>query len=131
MNILNLFTFSYWFSQPYIAHGTTKWFWVIAFLFCVLLGILSKLWELMRVEKNLKRVYRSFSISFWCIGVFGLLWMFFRQEHVPFLAWRFWLLIILFFVAWRQFVNIKFLICRYPQIKKENEARELKEKYLP
>ncbi len=131
MSILNLFTVSYWFTQPYIAHGNTKWVWVILFLLFVLFGIIAKFWEVMRAEKNLKRVFRSFSISFLCIGIFGLIWFFFRQQHVPFLAWRFWLIIIFGFAAWRQFVNIRFLVKRYPQIKIENEARELKEKYLP
>lgn len=131
MNVLNLLKLDYWFSQPYIAYGTVKWFWIVLFLFFVLLGIVAKFWEVLRAEKNLKRVFKSFAATFWSIGVFGLLWMFFRQEHVPFLAWRFWLLLIFVFVVWRQFVNIKFLVKRYPQIKKENEARELKEKYLP
>jgi len=131
MSIFNLLTWGYWFSQPYIAHGFIKWFWVFFFLCFILLGILSKIWEVMKADRPLKKVWRSFSTTFLGIGILGLLWMFFRQEHVPFLAWRFWLLIIFLSFAWRQYYNLRYLFKRYPQIKAEQEARKEKEKYLP
>lgn len=131
MNIFNLFTWEYWFSQPYIAYGHTKWIWLIIFLAFILFGLVSKIWEVARVDGVLKRVWHSLANSFFCTGLLGLLWMFFRQQHVPFLAWRFWLLIIFIGVVWRQYYNFKFVFKRYPKIKMEQAERAVKEKYLP
>jgi lipoprotein signal peptidase len=131
MNIVNILNTYYWFSQPYIAHGLTEWLWLGIFLFAILLGILIRFIIVKRLESILKKTYRSFSNSFFLSGLFGLLWMFFRQQHVPFLAWRFWLLLIVICFVWRNYYNIKFLIKRYPKIKIEQAEKAIKDKYLP
>ncbi len=131
ISIMNLFDWYYWFHQPYIARGMTMWIWVIFFLFFVFSGLVLKFIS-QRIETNyLKKTINSFSNIGLSVGLLGLLWMFFRQERVPFLAWRFWLIIIFGIAIWRKIVNIIFLVRRAPIIKKEQAEKIAKAKYLP
>jgi len=65
------------------------------------------------------------------MGLLGLLWMFFRQESVAFLAWRFWLLLWVLMAVWWLARILEYIVKRIPQIKKEKEARHKMQKYLP
>ncbi len=131
MNITNILDWSYWFHQPFIARGSTMWIWVIIFLVAIFSGLILKFIQQQLSEKYQKKIVNSFSNVGLTSGLLGLLWLFFRQERVPFLAWRFWLL---FFVAYALYVivkNLKFIITRLPKIRAEHAERAQKEKYLP
>jgi hypothetical protein len=131
MNITNIFEWSYWFYQPFIARGNTVWIWVSIFLFCVLAGLICKFIAQKAEVKYKKRIINSFANVGLSAGLFGLLWLFFRQERVPFLAWRFWLLIIVGGALFVVIKNLKFIIKRLPAIRAEQAEKAVKEKYLP
>lgn len=131
MNIMNLFQLSYWFQQPFIARGTTVWIWVIIFLVSIFVGLILKFVQQQVREKYLKKIFNSFANVGLAAGLLGLLWLFFRQQQVPFLAWRFWLLFIVGYAVFVIVKNIKFVVVRLPDIRVEHAEKDIKEKYLP
>ena len=131
MSISNILDWSYWFYQPFIARGTAMWIWVGIFLGSVLIGLILKIVQQRIQEKYLKKILNSFGTIGLTVGLTGLLWLFFRQERVPFFAWRFWLVLIFGLAIWRVVVQAIFLARRVPQIRAEHKAKELTEKYLP
>ncbi|MFA7653678.1 MAG: hypothetical protein WCX97_01380 [Candidatus Magasanikbacteria bacterium] len=131
MSIFNLLKLDYWFSQPYIAYGTTKWLWVIIFLVLILTGLIFRILQNIGKDNAYKEIFRRGSNLGLTIGLLGIVWLFFRQERVPFLAWRFWLL---FLIIGGIFWKVKLLFYyfkRLPAIRAEKQQRELKNKYLP
>lgn len=131
MSFSNILEWSYWFHQPFIARGTAVWIWVCIFLVCVLAGLVLKIIGQRANEKYLKKPLIGFSNIGLAVGLTGLLWLFFRQETVPFLAWRFWLVIIIVPAVWRLVVHFIFVFKRAPQIRRERLEQAAKEKYLP
>lgn len=131
MHLSNLLTFSYWFNQPFMARGAAFYLLVIVFLVLTLFGLLSKIIRIYR-DKNWQKEWLRRSGNFGLtMGLLGLLWFFFRQTDVFFLAWRFWLLLWLtgsFFWVYRL---VWYLIVRVPKIKIESQSRAVQEKYLP
>ena len=131
MNLMNFFNLSYWFSQPDPALGFTKWFLVLSFLGLVLVGLVLRILLVKQKDKIIKDIYRRLSNIGFTIGVFGLLWMFFRQESVVFLAWRFWIIVIGFSFALLLIKVLNYIFKRVPKIKEENQKRLERQRYLP
>lgn len=131
MSLSNLFYWSYWFSQPRIARGEVLWFWVLFFLVLVLAGLILKIVRVYQEDTIIKNVLRKFGNIGLTMGLLGLLWLFFRQERIPFFAWRFWLLFWIFVLALWLPQTIRYAFKRLPEIKKEKWEREMREKYLP
>ncbi len=131
MNFVNLLSMSYWFSQPFAAYGWVKWFWVLIFLALVLAGLIFKIICHNNVDKLKKEVWRRGGNLSLTIGILGLIWLFFRQEHIPFLSWRFWLLILLVIFVWWLCNIIIYVVKRLPEINDEKRRREELNKYLP
>lgn len=131
MNVVNLFHLSYWFYQPLIARGWVKWFWVLGFLSLVLSGLVVRIIRQRRQDEEIKEALRRLGNCGLAMGLLGLLWLFFRQEHVVFLAWRFWLALWLAGFLWWLCRVIKYIVRRLPEIKREKWERETREKYLP
>lgn len=131
MNIMHILDWSYWFQQPFIARGTVVWIWVIIFLAAIFGGLILKFVQQQLSEKYIKKMVNSFSNVGLTSGLLGLLWLFFRQEQVPFLAWRFWLLFLVVYALFVIIKNLKFVITRLPEIRAEHAERAQKEKYLP
>lgn len=128
MNVLKL---SYWFHQPFVARGNTVWIWVIIFLAAIFSGLILKFIQQKIEEKYKQKMLNSFANLGLTAGLLGLLWLFFRQEAVPFLAWRFWLLFIVIYAGYIVLKNIKFVVTRLPEIRAEHTAKKIQEKYLP
>lgn len=131
MSFKNLLIWSYWFNQPFTARGATLAALVIIFLFFVLLGLVAKIWRVYKGEKWLKEILRRIGNFGLTMGLAGLLWLFFRQERIVFLSWRFWLLFWLFGVIWWVYRLVWYVVVRVPKIKLEIENRGAQEKYLP
>lgn len=131
MHFKNLFDWSYWFNQPFTAQGWVKWAFVLVFLGLVLACIILKMVRLYSTEKWNKEIMRRVSNGVLAFGLVGLLWMFFRQERVAFLAWRFWLLLWLLWVVIWTIKLIMFAMKRVPQVREEENVRALRDKYLP
>jgi len=131
MNFMNLLDLSYWFHQPFIARGTTMWIWVMIFLIAVFGGLVLKFIQQRLTEKYQKKMVNSFSNLGLTCGLVGLLWLFFRQEQVPFLAWRFWLLFLIGYALYEIIKNLKFTFTRLPAIRAEHAEKAVKAKYLP
>ncbi len=131
MSVFNLLKLDYWFSQPYVAYGNVKWFWVILFLALVLAGLIGKMIQNYQNEQARQALWQRFSNLGLTVGLLGIIWLFFRQERVPFLAWRFWLLILMVAAAVWLTKLIIYAFKRLPEIKAEKQERELKNKYLP
>ena len=131
MSLFNLFKLDYWFHQPYIAYGGVKWFWVALFLVLVLAGLVLRMIYNNKKGTLAAQVYRRFSNFGFTYGLLGLLWLWFRQENVPFLAWRFWLLILAVTAVWWLAKLLNYCCRRLPKIKEEQAAQILRNKYLP
>jgi len=131
LSILNLFTWHYWFSQPYIAHGNTKLIWVLLFLGLVLLGIAARWYAHRFTGTPGSEVGRRLSNLGATMGLVGLIWFGFRQERVQFLAWRFWVLVWGLCLVWWLGKIVYYAVKRVPVIKEEKAKRELMDKYLP
>lgn len=131
MSIMNVISWSYWFHQPFVARGMTVWIWVIIFLVGIFIGLILKFVQQKFQEKYIKKVLNSFSNLGLTCGLLGLVWLFFRQQAVPFLAWRFWLIFLVAYAVYILVKNTKFLITRLPAIRAEHVQKEIQEKYLP
>lgn len=107
------------------------WIWVIIFLAAIFGGLILKFVQQQLSEKYKKKMANSFSNVGLTSGLLGLLWLFLRQEQVPFLAWRFWLLFLVAYALYVVIKNLKFIITRLPEIRAEHADKALKEKYLP
>ncbi len=131
MSIKNLFGWYYWFHQPYIAHGWVFWVWLGGFVVLIIIGVVTMVVRRQRTEKWHRSVLRRAAALMATMGFLGLVWFFFRQERVAFLAWRFWLLAWgVGFVVW----GVKIILYarrRLPQLKLQQTEWQLKEKYLP
>jgi len=130
MNLMNLLSTSYWFSQPDPAVGLVKWFWVLGFLALVLAGLVLRI-LLVKKDKITKQVFARISNIGFMTGMSGMIWMFFRQESVFFLAWRFWIILITLVFVIGLVKILKYILTRVPEIKKENEKRLEMKKYMP
>lgn len=131
MSIKNLFYWSYWFSQPYIARGGLAWVWFGGFMLLIFGGIalqVARQYQTDALKKEAARRWVNFLLT---MGILGLIWMFFRQERIPVLAWRAWLLAWLAIAAIWKYKIVRYSLKRIPVIRAEQAAREQKEKYLP
>lgn len=131
LSIFNLFTWHYWFSQPYIAYGNTKLIWVLLFLGLILFGIVARWCAHRYSDTAISEVWRRLSNLGATMGLIGLIWFGFRQERVQFLAWRFWVFFWGLCLVWWLGKIVYYWLKRVPVIKQENAKRELMEKYLP
>lgn len=131
MSVQNLLHLDYWFSQPFTARDLTLWLLVGGFLLFIVVGLVLKIISQYQQNK-FKRLFlkRSGNLGI-TMGFFGLVWMFFRQERVAFLAWRFWLLLWFVVVVIWAFRLARYALKRIPEIKAEEERRINVEKYLP
>ncbi|MCX6779718.1 MAG: hypothetical protein NT034_00875 [Candidatus Magasanikbacteria bacterium] len=133
MQIQNILKGSYWFYQPFIAVGAVRWFWIVIFLVMILAGLIAKI---VRVANNkmsggTQEVLRRAGNLLITMGCLGWLWMFFRQQQVSFLAWRFWLLLWVALLVWWTLKVVYYATKRLPLISTEQAKRDLQSKYLP
>lgn len=131
MAIDNIFHLSYWFYQPFTARGLSLWIFIGGFLLLVMAGLIFKMLVYYKEDKITRELLRRFGNFFFTLGFFGLVWMFFRQERVAFLAWRFWLLVWVLILVWWLAGIARYAVKRVPEIRKEQEERERIAKYLP
>ncbi len=131
MSVRNLFYWSYWFSQPYIARD-----WLAIFLWVVVglvvaggIGLyVARYYEKDHLKKEVLRRFAKFTLT---AGIIGLVWLFFRQQRIPFLAWRFWLVLAAGILGYWLSKIIRYMQDRLPAIKAEQAMRERRNKYLP
>jgi len=131
MSILNLLKIDYWFSQPYILYGGDKWFWLAFILALILGGFVFKYLQKHTLDKIKAEIYKRFGNVLTGMSIFLVFWFFCRQQHVPFLAWRFWWLLALFFAVSSVLSTMRYMLKRIPEIRKFEEEKQLREKYLP
>ncbi len=133
MKIQNILKTSYWFYQPFIAVGGIKWFWIVGFLVLVLTGLVAKIVRIYnkKIDQGTQEVLRRAGNMLIITGLLGLLWMFFRQQSVAFLAWRFWLVLWVALFVWWGYKVIFYAIRRLPMINTEQAKKQSIEKYLP
>ena len=131
MTITNLFKLDYWFSQPFTARGLSLWLLIGGFLLLIVAGLIFKILSQYQNYKPARTVLKRFSNLGVTVGFLGLVWMFFRQERVAFLAWRFWILFLTVGFGFWVYRLIKYWVKRVPELKSEEAKREQIEKYLP
>ncbi len=133
MQIQNILKTSYWFYQPFIAIGGVRLVWLVSFLALVLIGIFSKIVRVYnkKIDQGIQEVLRRAGNLFVTTGLLGLLWMFFRQQRVAFLAWRFWLILLAVLFIWWGYKVIFYAIKRLPLINNEQAKKNLMNKYKP
>ena len=129
----NLLKLSYWFNLspgPWLAQNLKIVYAIFGFL--VIFGLVA--WWFSGKNKHnrlIRRFWQKIQNACLIIGITGLLLIFFRQQGIYFLAMPF-LFVLLFIgaVVWAYFI-LKYLTKTLPDKKKEEEAREVKDKYLP
>ncbi|MBP6859327.1 MAG: hypothetical protein KBC69_01745 [Candidatus Magasanikbacteria bacterium] len=131
MNIKNLFHVDYWFGQPFTAQGTSLWLLIGTFLFLIVAGLVCKIVSLYQEEKFKKVLLRRAGTIGITMGFLAMVWMFFRQEAIIFLSWRFWMLLWLVVMVWQVSALVRYFLKRVPEIKSEEDRRARIEKYLP
>jgi len=133
MQIQNILKTSYWFYQPFIAIGGVRLVWLVSFLALVLIGIFSKIVRVYnkKIDQGIQEVLRRAGNLLVTTGLLGLLWMFFRQQRVAFLAWRFWLILLAVLFIWWGYKVIFYAIKRLPLINNEQAKKNLMNKYKP
>lgn len=131
MSLGNLLHLDYWFSQPFIARGNSLKLIVGAFLFCIVMGLVCRILSQYKEEKYKKIILKRFGSLGMTVGFLGMVWMFFRQEDVRYLSYRFWLLPVAVYAVWSLYKVYKYMTSRVPQIKEEEDRRARIEKYLP
>ncbi len=133
MQIQNVLKGSYWFYQPFIAVGAVRWFWIVSFLVMILAGLIAKIVRVSneKISGGTKEVLRRAGNLLITMGCLGWLWMFFRQQQVSFLAWRFWLVLWAVLLVWWTFKVVFYATKRLPLISTEQAKRDLQSKYLP
>ncbi|KKR35393.1 MAG: hypothetical protein UT67_C0002G0017 [Candidatus Magasanikbacteria bacterium GW2011_GWA2_40_10] len=131
MSLQNLLKLDYWFSQPFTARGLTLWLLVGGFLLLIVAGLIYKILSQYQKEKSQRLVLKKCGSLGITMGFIGLVWMFFRQERVAFLAWRFWLLLWFVLTSIWVFRLVRYSFKRIPEIKAEEIKRANLEKYLP
>ncbi len=131
MSIKNLISWSYWFSQPYIARGGLFYVLLGFFGIVALLGVAAFVLRAYEKDALKKEVYKRFGMIGVVMGLWGLTWFFFRQQRIPFFSWRFWLFPWLPLFAWWVHRVIRFMTKRVPVIRAQQQEKAVKEKYLP
>lgn len=74
--------------------------------------------------------FKKLNYFFLTLAILGFILLFFRQEGIPFLSRRFWLLILLISSLFWLFFIFRFVF-KIPQEKKKLKEKEIFEKYLP
>jgi hypothetical protein len=92
MSIKNFFLWSYWFSMPLLARGGVYYLWFGFFGAVLLAGIVLFFLRYHEKDSLQQEVFKRFGMIGVVMGLYGLIWLFFRQERIPFFAWRFWLI---------------------------------------
>lgn len=131
MDIKNLFHLDYWFSQPFIAKGLSLQLLVGIFLFLIVAGLICKILSQYKDETYKKVIFKRFGNLGMGVGFVGMVWLFFRQEGIALLSYRFWLLLLDIWLIWGLFKIYKYITARVPEIKSEEDRRARIEKYLP
>ena len=131
MNIANLFHVDYWFGHPLVAQGLALWLLLSTFLVFIVAGLICKITAQFQEQKFKKIILKKIGSLTLTLGFLGMVWMFFRQEGLVFLAWRFWLLVWLAILVWWLTAIVKYITKRVPNMQSEEERRARIEKYLP
>ncbi|PIT87924.1 MAG: hypothetical protein COU31_00365 [Candidatus Magasanikbacteria bacterium CG10_big_fil_rev_8_21_14_0_10_40_10] len=131
MNFSNLYHIDYWFGQPGAADGQALYFFMLVFLLLIAGGIGIRIAVFYLADRIRQIIFRKFGAYGMTMGVLGIIWLFVRQQNVPFLSMRFWLLCWLLLAVWWLIKILEYIVLRVPAIKKEKAERERVQKYLP
>lgn len=127
----NFFLIEYWLSQPAGMAGFVLWIFCGLFLIMTIGGIALKIISKYQENKINKIIMRRLSGLGAVMGLWGLIWIFFRQENVALLGWRMWMLLWCLAFLWWLANILRYIIKRVPEIIKEKEKIEKFAKYLP
>jgi hypothetical protein len=131
MSWKNLLLASYWSTSPVIVSTTRFWQWVMIATIIILIGVVLVVLRKKQTEMITRLIMKRWSAFAFTIGLLSLLLLALRQQNAFFLSWRVWyLVVIISLLPW--FYKISFYTFRrWPEIRAENAARNLKAKYLP
>lgn len=132
MNFSNLLKFDYWFEARTIPLGpVTLKILLVILLAALILAIIISFRKAKIKEKLENRLFGKLANWLYSLSIVGLIFLFFRQQSVPYLGMRFlialWFLICL---VWLIFI-LRFIIVKIPKIKEEKQKKLELEKYLP
>ncbi|MBI2444330.1 MAG: hypothetical protein HYV42_03770 [Candidatus Magasanikbacteria bacterium] len=131
MNVANLLRSSYWFSQPAVAAGLVLWLPLIIAALLAVGGLVALVWSARQSAGAWRRLGARFGWGALWLGLAGLVWIYWRQQRVFFLAWRFWLwLIFILGLIWVGRL-VWYISRRLPVARQEQAARLARDKYLP
>jgi hypothetical protein len=131
MNILHLFSWSYWFLRPSPASGFAYVFFLLIAAACIILGMVFKLVIFSNAHDLGKRVLFRISNLMIIDGIVLFFWFIFRQEQIVFFSMRLWLLVLVGITVWRTIVSTKFIKKRIPELLQERERKNNFYNYLP
>lgn len=132
MSFSNLFKGGYWFSQPIPAENASYQVMVGVLLVLIAIGFVSLFVRYYRKpQKAYSILLQKTGNMNLTMGIIGFALLFMRQQSVPLFGWRIWFLFWgIIFVIW-DYKIAQFYFKRIPEIKRFEEEKARKEKYLP
>ncbi len=131
MSFTNILHWSYWFTAPYPTYHGVRAVWITGFAAVLCIGFVALIIRSVLHDATIKVVLaRTASLGI-TMGLIGFLLFSFRQEGIALFSWRIWPLLWLVGVLYWGVKIARYTLRRVPEIKAENKAREIRERYLP
>ena len=111
-----------------------KYFWVCIVFFLALIVFGQYLRAYIKNsphKKILKRLYPGVAGKFLTLALFGYLFLFFRYENIPYLAMRFFLVLIIVWALYYIGMIVYKFVKNFPEKVAKKERTETHDKYLP
>ncbi|MBU1037146.1 hypothetical protein KKF32_03870 [Patescibacteria group bacterium] len=129
----NILKTDYWFAtKPLAFNPLILKILLVVFIVIIILAIISSLLFLKKPKDKLsKKIWSKLTNWLYAFGIVNLIFVFFRQERIPYLSMR--LIMFLWLLAsfiWLIFI-LRFMFLKIPKVKREQTQKEELEKYLP
>lgn len=131
MSWKNLLLTSYWFTSPVIVSAVAFWWLVVVLVCLVAVGIGLITVSQKQKEESTRLIMQRWGSWGFSTGLVGALLLALRQQSAFLLSWRVWYLVVAVgIVPWLARL-LYYTFKRWPEIRAENAARNLRAKYLP
>ena len=124
---------SFWFDvQPLPFNNIAYWIIAGVFLAGIIFAIIGLGFKKKNKENKLAfKVWSKLTNFGFSFGIVGFILVFLKQQRVPYLGMRVWLILwFLICLVWLVFI-LKYIIIEVPRLRKEKEVHKEKEKYIP
>ncbi|MFH1226049.1 MAG: hypothetical protein V1684_02070 [bacterium] len=131
MDFSKLLSLQYWFTMRVGALSDEARMWLVIIFGASLVLAVASFFLFKKYSSPLNNLFRRIFIFFITNAAIGAIWGFFREEAIPMLGSRFWLLFLLIADLIWLFYLIKYAVKQLPQEKKNQVEKKQFAKYLP